>query len=141
MKYTTILLSMLLLVALGASRPVARAQPPCQLFPETGHQVCGRLIEYWNQNGGLPVFGFPLGEQSSQTVEGRLIQSQPFERNRLELHPENAPPYDVLLGRLGDDALERSGRDWTRFAKADPSASHYFAQTGHAIAPQFWGYW
>jgi uncharacterized protein YkwD len=141
MKYTIILLSALVLVTLGACVPAARAQSRCQEFPETRHQVCGRLIAYWNQNGGLPVFGFPLSEQSGQAVEGRLIQSQPFERNRLELHPENAPPYDVLLGRLGADALQRSGRDWSRFAKADPSAAHYFAQTGHTIAPEFWGYW
>lgn len=31
-----------------------------------------------------------------------------FERNRLELHPENAPPYDVLLGRLGAEAMTLS---------------------------------
>jgi len=119
----------------------ARAQPACRMFPETGHQICGRLLEYWGQNGGLPVFGYPSGEQISQTIEGKQIELQSFERNRLELHPENARPYDVLLGRLGVATLQRTGRDWKKFGKVNPSTPHYFAQTGHAIAPAFWGYW
>jgi hypothetical protein len=113
----------------------------CRFFAETGHQVCGRLLEYWEQNGGLPVFGFPITDQSAQQVEGKSFQVQVFERNRLELHPENGPPYDVLLGRLGFDSLVAQGRDWNRFGKVDPGMPHYFRETGHAIAPQFWGYW
>src|SRR5689334_8844878 len=78
-----------------------QAQPACRSFPETGHRVCGRLLEYWQQNGALSVFGYPIGDQFTQSVEGHQLQVQLFERNRLELHAENAPPYDVLLGRLG----------------------------------------
>jgi hypothetical protein len=33
------------------------------------------------------------------------------------------------------------GRDWMDFPTADPGAQHYFAATGHAIAPEFWEYW
>jgi hypothetical protein len=57
------------------------------------------------------------------------------------LHPENARPYDVLLGRLGFDSLIKQGRDWNTFGKVDPSTPHYFPETGHAIASQFWDYW
>lgn len=124
--------------------PAAPAAPPsgnCRLFPETGHSVCGRILEYWGQNGGLPVFGYPLTDQAAEQIEGQSVQAQLFERNRLELHPENARPYDVLLGRLGAGSLGAQGRDWQAFPKADPAAAHYFAATGHAIAPQFWGYW
>ncbi|HNP71975.1 MAG TPA: glycoside hydrolase family 99-like domain-containing protein [Kouleothrix sp.] len=113
----------------------------CRQFPETGHQVCGRILEYWDQNGGLPVFGYPLTDQTAEKVEGQTVQAQLFERNRLELHPENARPYDVLLGRLGAGSLGVQGRDWQTFPKASPSAPHYFAETGHAIAPEFWDYW
>ncbi len=31
---------------------------------------------------------------------------QYFERARMELHPENQRPYDVLLGLLGNEALQ-----------------------------------
>lgn len=114
---------------------------PCRQFPETGYQVCGRMLEYWDQNGGLPVFGYPITPQSSQQVEGRSYEAQFFERNRLELHPENARPYDVLLGRLGADQLLARGIEWQQYPKADPNTAHYFAQTGQAIAPEFWDYW
>jgi len=123
------------------STNIVQAQQPCQVFPETGRQVCGRLLEYWQQNGALSVFGYPIGDQFMQVIEGQQIQVQLFERNRLELHGENSPPYDVLLGRLGADALQRADRDWRDFPKASASAPHYFPQTGHAIAPPFWLYW
>jgi uncharacterized protein YkwD len=118
-----------------------QAQQHCRSFPETGHQVCGRLLEYWQQNGGLAVFGYPIGDQQTQSIAGRQVQAQLFERNRLELHSENAPPYDVLLGRLGADALQQADRDWRDLPKATASAPHFFPQTGHAIASEFWGYW
>ncbi len=140
--YYTMRLFLLFLSLLFVLSPFsAQAQNRCRQFPETSQQVCGRLLEYWEQNGGLPVFGYPISEQFGQQVEGRLVQAQLFERNRLELHPENARPYDVLLGRLGADALARANRDWTKLPKADPSAPHYFAQTGHAVPDRFWAYW
>ena len=91
--------------------------------PRPAIHVCGRILEYWNENGGLPVFGFPIADQTSQQIEGKPLQLQWFERNRLELHPENARPYDVLLGRLGADSLAAQKRDWNTFGKAAPIAS------------------
>ncbi|MBX0329983.1 hypothetical protein K2Z83_20150 [Oscillochloris sp. ZM17-4] len=123
-----------------------QAQPTpgnCQTFPETGFQVCGRLLDYWKQNGGLPVFGYPIGPQQSVMIEGKPFQAQEFERNRLELHPENKPPYDVLLGRLGAAVLERQGRDWQQIPKLGgaPAGCRYFPETGHAICEPFLSYW
>ncbi len=115
----------------------------CQLFPETGFQVCGRILEYWRQNGGLPVFGYPITPQRAEVVEGRTLQVQDFERNRMELHPENARPYDVLLGRLGAEVLQRQGRDWSSFGKVGAAASGclFFAETGHSLCEPFLSYW
>lgn len=79
----------------------------CRYFEETGYEVCGRLLQYWTQNDGLRVFGLPITPQQAEVIEGQTYQVQWFERNRLELHPENNPPYDVLLGRLGADVLEQ----------------------------------
>lgn len=124
-------------------QPTAAPSGSCQTFPETGYQVCGRILEYWRQNGGLPVFGYPIGPQQAVTIEGKPFQAQEFERNRLELHPENARPYDVLLGRLGADVLARQGRDWQQFPKlgAAPASCRYFPETGHALCEPFLSYW
>ncbi len=135
-------------VALAVVLPFPRqavAQSDRLCFPEVpgiGNCIEGRFREYWVQNGGLPVFGYPVSPATmQQTAEGTFL-TQYFERNRFELHPENAAPYDVLLGRLGDDRLRQQGRDWQTFPKAQPSAAHYFAQSGHAIENvPFWTYW
>ncbi len=131
------------LTALSIPRgTTAQANQLCFDVPGISNCVEGRFREYWVQNGGLPVFGYPISPATmQQTAEGTFL-TQYFERNRFELHPETARPYDVLLGRLGDDRLKQQGRDWNAFAKADPSAPHYFSQTAHAIAHSpFWAYW
>ncbi len=108
------------------------AQTDRRCFPETGFCMEGRIREYWEQNGGLPVFGYPISEQRAEMIEGTATQVQWFERNRLELHPENDPPYDVLLGRLGIDVLEQQGRDWRDFPKTEQiSMCRHFPATDH----------
>ncbi len=139
-------LLMAMLATLLSVRPTA-AQSTALCFPNVpGITNCieGRFREYWEQNGGLAVFGYPITAATNEVNRdtGQTYLTQWFERNRFELHPENSAPYDVLLGRLGDDRLRQQGRDWQTFPKAAPSAPHYFAQTGHAIAHQpFWRYW
>ncbi|MBS1964602.1 MAG: alkaline phosphatase family protein [Chloroflexi bacterium SZAS-1] len=108
-----------------------------EVFPETGYGLSGDFQRYWHMHGGLPIFGFPL--DTAKVENG--FRSQWFERGRFEAHPENKAPYNVQLSRLGADLLARQGRPWESLPKGDPQAAHYFAQTGHAIAPQFWAYW
>jgi hypothetical protein len=111
-------------------------------FAETGQCIAGRIREYWEQNGGLAVFGFPIAPQRAETIEGRPIEAQWFERNRLELHPENPRPYDVLLGRLGADALARQGRDWQAFPKSgELPGCRFFPATGHSVCGPILARW
>jgi hypothetical protein len=130
------LLAVLLLAALPAA-PV-RAAPLC--FPETGFCIDGRLRSFWEQQGGLRVFGYPLGPAVQQQSANGPITVQLFERNRLEWHPNNPAPYDVQLGRLGAAALERQGS-----ALAPPAppqdGCRYFAETGRNVCPPFAQAW
>ena len=112
-------------------------------FP-TGKTVGGAFKLFWEKNGGLPVFGYPITDESSEPSmdTGKLYTTQYFERQRFEYHPEHAgTPYEVQLGLLGSQMLEFQGRNWQDFPKADPKSAHYFAQTGHAIDHNFWNYW
>ena len=112
----------------------AQAQQNERCFPETGFCISGRIREFWEQNGGLAVFGLPLAPQQQETLEGQALQAQWFERVRLELHPENARPYDVLLGRLGVDRLTQQGRDWFTFPKTEAQTDcRFFPETGHNV--------
>ncbi|HET9494468.1 MAG TPA: ABC transporter substrate-binding protein [Chloroflexia bacterium] len=74
-----------------------------RLFPETGKTIGGRFREYWERNGGLAQQGYPLTDefQERSATDGNTYTVQYFERAVFELHPENAPPNDVLLSLLG----------------------------------------
>ena len=119
------------------------AAPDGRLFGETGWRVGGRLLAYWEQNGALPVFGLPLSPQRQEaTPEGRF-EAQWFERERLELNPETAAPFDVLLGRLGDELLRKQGRDWRSESSGEqlPGDCRSFATTGRSVCGAFLSYW
>ncbi len=127
-------------------QPPQQQQPP-QRVPPTGPERCfdttsfciaGRIRQYWEQNGGLAVFGYPISPQQIETIEGKAIQVQWFERNRLELHPENTAPYDVLIGRLSEMRLLQLDRVWQHEPREAGSQAGclWFEQTGHNVCDQ-----
>jgi uncharacterized lipoprotein YbaY/heat shock protein HslJ len=135
------LLAVLVLLAPGAAPALAQTDERC--FAETGFCISGTIRAYWEQNGGLAVFGLPLGPQQATVGEdGVTRQAQWFERHRLEIHPENDPPYNVLLGRLGVDALAAQGRDWQAFPpfddnQADAERCRFFQETNRQVCDEF----
>jgi thermitase len=117
-------------------------QPDVAYFPETQHTLSGEFKRFWEQNGGLQVFGFPISQEFQETTAEGTYTVQYFERNRFEFHPENAPPYNVLLGRLSDVQLRRQGRDWFTFPKGQETPGcQFFAETGHTVCEPFLSYW
>lgn len=88
-----------------ASDPLVAPRADATFFAETGHNVEGRFLSYWQQQGGLDQFGYPLTEAITETIGGKPYTVQYFERVRLEYHPENGAPYDVLLGQFGRQIL------------------------------------
>lgn len=68
---------------------------------ETGHCIWGLFLERWRKLG-LATVGLPLSDQLEERgTDGKMYSVQYFERERFEYHPENQPPYNVLLGLLG----------------------------------------
>ena len=97
----------LLLALLFSVAAPAAAQERTRCFRETGFCVSGRILDYWERNGGLPIFGYPIGEQYIDTVEpGPNSWTGPvqwFERDRLEDHSNQG--LGVLAGRLALDRV------------------------------------
>jgi len=117
-------------------------RPDVAYFPETGHTLRGEFKRFWEQNGGLPVFGYPISEEFQETTAEGTFVVQYFERNRFEFHPENAPPYNVLLGRLSDTQLQRQNRNWMTFPRGQPTPGcQFFIETGHSVCEPFLSYW
>src|SRR5258708_7070981 len=102
-------ITLLALVSLNSSAQVrpAAAQSDCQTFPQTGMTVCGKFLQYWNNNGGLVQQGYPISNEFQEVsdVDGKSYTVQYFERAEFELHPENKPPFDVELTLLGSLTL------------------------------------
>ncbi len=108
-------------------RRIRPADPPAEpiigafYFFETGHNLSDitrdrRTVtnfgRYWDQNGGLPQFGYPISEMFEERLEdGNVYLVQYFERARFEYHPENPAPFNILLGQFGRRILlEVDGR-------------------------------
>src|SRR5689334_3429766 len=98
----------LLFLGLGLffqSAPITSGADDSQFFPQTGHIINGKFLQYWRANGGLATYGYPLTEAHNELnpEDGKIYLTQWFERHRLELHPENAgTKYEVLTGLLGN---------------------------------------
>jgi hypothetical protein len=85
--------------------PAEPAATPLQggrYFNEPGHNIVGDVRGYWEKNGSLAQFGYPLTEEFNETLaDGKVYQVQYFERARFERHPENGPDNYILLGQFG----------------------------------------
>jgi hypothetical protein len=80
--------------------------PDALYFFETGHNVRGAFLQFFTNNGGLAIFGYPRTEEIVEN--GRTVQY--FQRARMEYFPEHAgTPYEVQLGLLGDELLRARG--------------------------------
>ncbi len=106
----SILLGLLGNETIPADQKQPRSQPASGAdnawFEVTGHNISGRFLEYWKQNGGVAIFGYPITEEFQRQIGDTQMTVQYFERARMELHTENQRPYDVLLGLLGNEALQ-----------------------------------
>jgi len=107
----------------------------------------GPFLDRWLTNGALAINGYPLGGAFRQTLEdGKEYTVQYFERARLELHPENAAPYDVLLGQFGRRILATVPGAPTAPLTPIPDATSpdtttYFPETGHTVRDDFLFFW
>lgn len=114
-------------------------------FPETGKQVNGIFLDYWNANGGLAHLGLPISEVMGELSEldHNPYTVQYFERAVVEYHPENQPPYNVLLSQLGAyQYKQKYGTTGAPNQKADDSAGAIlFSETGKHVGGKFLDYW
>jgi hypothetical protein len=91
----------------AAFKPItAVSNDTCNFYAETGHRLCNGFLDYWQNNGGLGTFGFPLSEEF--TENGYTVQY--FERARFEWHTSSdGSQGQVMLGLLGSQAAQTAG--------------------------------
>ncbi|HWQ12487.1 MAG TPA: hypothetical protein VNL77_06800 [Roseiflexaceae bacterium] len=128
----------LLLFVLALSAPPAApasAQSDLRYFPETGHYLRGAFRQFWERNGGLALFGFPITEEYFRS-DGRIVQY--FQRARFELASAN--PVVVELGQLGREVT--GDRIFPQPVPFQTSRQRrYFPETGYSLKGLFRQTW
>src|SRR5262249_11445138 len=112
-------------------------------FPQTGRTVRGSFLDYWTTHGGLAQQGYPISEeiQEQSALDGKAYTVQYFERAVFERHPENAPPYDVLLAQLGAFRYRAKYPNGAPGQWANQANGRNFPATKHTVGGAFRAYW
>lgn len=109
--------------------------PERRYFPETRHSLYFGFKHFWEHNGGLTIFGFPLEEEHVETLQNdtRPRTVQRFERARFEYHPEfKGTSFEVELGLSGREEAGRTGLT---------AATPFQSPPAPALDPPFQGFW
>lgn len=94
----------------GKKLPIPENSQKCRLFPETGFQVCYAFLDFFNANGGVAQFGYPIS--GFENDNERIVQY--FQRARFEWHPEYSSAQSVTLTDLGRRYFDAHGEDKAR---------------------------
>lgn len=90
-----------------------RGEPDCRFFEGVQHNVCGLFLEFWSRHGrdlgpggnpeagSLALFGTPITEERVESINGKDLRVQWFQKARFELHTDAPPEFQVQLGLLG----------------------------------------
>jgi len=113
-------------------------------FGETQNWIAPPFYSFWDRNGGLPIFGYPLAPAKlvHNSEDGHLCATQMFERQRLEYCPTHPEPYRVVPIRIGVEVLLKQGRNWEDLPKGTPTPGcDFFPETGHTLCEPFRSFW
>lgn len=136
--FRTVLRGGISLVLLGIAAFPALAQVGGRYYPETGHTIDGRFVEYFDGHGGLEILGFPITDSFIDPLSGHLIQY--FQNTRMEFVPDRANGANSVhlssLGEmLGGWEVPGAGGSWM-----DPGACRDYAESGHQVCYAFLEY-
>ena len=143
MRWFSLVMGVLLISSTLSVAP-AQTQADSRLFPETGKTVKGLFLAYWDGHGGLAQQGFPISDemQEKSDTDGKTYTVQYFERAVFEAHPDNKPPFNVLLSLLGNFRYKQQYPGGATAQKPNTAqGSLLFPETGKRLGGIFLEYW
>ena len=87
-----------------AALPASRAAPGGRYYAATGHSVGAEFLRFFDEHGGVKVFGYPITEAFEEN--GQLVQY--FQNARMELL---LGASQVRVAALGDSHFDFTGQD------------------------------
>ena len=129
-KFLSLLITLTLLTA---SWGIVRAQAPStKYFSETGHNVTGEFLTFYNNNlNATFLYGYPITEQFT-SIDGKNVQY--FQRARFEYFTELPEGQRVLLTPLGKETYASSG---DTFNVENPFSCRNYVETGFSVCFSF----
>lgn len=134
--WAIVIIGSILLLAVAAVS--AQSEDDQRYFDETGHTINGAFLEFFDEHGGLEVFGYPITEEFVD-ANGLLVQY--FQRGRFEWHTGNPEGFQVQLGLLGDElGYSRPPLPASQIPAANDPRCKYFSETKHSVCFAFLDY-
>jgi hypothetical protein len=141
--------------------PSAAPMPgPGRCFRASAYCMRGAFAQYWEANGGVACFGYPITTEVQEEVhtrmggdfQTRVITVQYTQYARFECADWACEPNDVTLGRLGPDLARITLGAPTNVSLADLAAfkprpaerirgKPWIPETQHFLGPPFLRYW
>lgn len=124
-------------IALSLLSAIAACAPSqdVRYFEETGHNVSGAFLQFFDEHGGLSTFGYPLTREF-EDEEGPIVQC--FQRLCLERPSQGADASAVQVKMIGQSVIDGQPRI---AASEIPPSTHpdkrYFEETGHILGFAF----
>ncbi len=110
------------------------AQQDTRYFEETGHNVSGPFLRFYEVYGDRRIFGYPLTSEFDEN--GRRVQY--FQRARMERYAEGPESHKVWLGALGKElGYAQPPLSESELPSPDHPDKRYFAESGHTVAFAF----
>jgi hypothetical protein len=102
-------------------------------FEETGHNVSGEFLRFYQENGGRAIFGYPL----TSALDEKGLRVQYFQRARLELYFDASGTRRVQLGPLGLELGYRQPPLTPPHSVFNHPDKRYYPETGHIVSFAF----
>jgi lipoprotein-anchoring transpeptidase ErfK/SrfK len=93
----------LVVVAPSTSQAAIYTGPDRVFFPQTGQYLSLGFLTYWQDNGGVTTFGYPITGEIQQNG----ITTQYFERAVFEYHADQPDGQRIQLRRLGAEQAQQ----------------------------------
>jgi hypothetical protein len=86
-------------------------RPGLQYEEVTQHGLRGAFLEFWQKNGGVDIFGYPISDEVQEILpeDESYHTVQYFERGRMELH-QTDPNQPIKLGLLGTGLYKQDSK-------------------------------
>lgn len=141
-RWIIVCIAVMALLVCTSGRPFQQRTPDGGLFfPETQKSVKGEFLQFFQQNDkSLLIFGFPISDPMPNPLKSE-IQSQYFQRVRMDLDTTKPVGSRITLAELGTLMYESVGPGQNANISISSAACRFYPKYGHYVCYAFLQYY